>query len=128
MTQDEAIAIARQVATSEGWPWCEPIEAMKSRRFVIAGAWYWHILSNANYRHTNVYMCIDDETKSIISKRFALERAVPKGSTCMRGVRRMRQADDNAAGSAKSPRIIGLESHGCLNFHAAADVVHQPGI
>jgi hypothetical protein len=71
MTEHEAIAIAREVAASEGWPWCEPIITSKSRRFVIAGTVYWHVLSNANYRHTNIYLCIDDQTGRVISKRFA---------------------------------------------------------
>lgn len=73
MTQNEAIAIARQVATAEDWPWREPIIATKSRRFVIAGAAYWHVMSNAGHRGANVYVCIEDRTRSVVSKVFAPE-------------------------------------------------------
>ncbi len=65
MTTDEVVRLGRTVAEREGWPWLEPIEVSKHRRWWIVGRATWHLVSNANYRSQQVHVHVDDKTGEV---------------------------------------------------------------
>ena len=69
-TKSELIEIARAAAEGEGWPWQEPVEVMKHRRWILIGALQWEVMTAAEYRGGNVYIMIDDKTGTVIGKSF----------------------------------------------------------
>jgi hypothetical protein len=71
MTRDEAIALAKKTADSEGWFWKEPIFAKRERPFIFFGQLMWVVMSNSQNRGGNVFVRINDKTGEILSKGFA---------------------------------------------------------
>jgi hypothetical protein len=71
ITKDEAIAIAKNVATTQGWDWDEPIHARLTGRF-FGEPHEWEIISNARCRGANVLVVLDATTGKIIRRAFNL--------------------------------------------------------
>jgi len=69
-TKSELIEIARAAAESEGWPWQEPVEVMKPRRWILIGSLQWELMTAAEYRGGNVDIMINDKTGKVIGKSF----------------------------------------------------------
>ena len=67
-TRNEIIEIAKRVVQQEGWPWEEPIEVLRRRRWVLFGAVQWEIMTYADHRGGNVFIMIDDRTGSVFRK------------------------------------------------------------
>jgi len=70
MTREEAIEVARGVAHDEGWPWVEPVEAVKQREFPWLGWKTWRVETNCQTKTGSVIVYIDDATKQVTSKRY----------------------------------------------------------
>lgn len=68
MTREEAIAIASRVAETNGWTWLEPVRGILRTPFFRRPRW--EILSNFECRGCNVFVSIDDATKSVIRSAF----------------------------------------------------------
>ncbi len=64
MTREEAIWAAQREAEKHGWPWLEPVDARRSRRWLIGPA-VWEVASNAQSKGMNVRIHIEDETGRI---------------------------------------------------------------
>lgn len=69
-TRSELIEIARAAAEGEGWPWVEPVEVIKKRRWFLFGAIEWEVITNASNRGGNIFVLIGDETGKVIGKSF----------------------------------------------------------
>jgi hypothetical protein len=79
MTATEAIEIARKVAVGQGWPWEDPIHAMRRRRGWLSTGRFWDVLSNARSRGNNVSITIDNSDATVLNFRF-LARALNDSS------------------------------------------------
>jgi hypothetical protein len=64
MTREQAIGVAQREAEKQGWPRLEPVEARRSRRWLI-GATVWEVASNAQSKGMNVRVRIEDDTGRI---------------------------------------------------------------
>jgi len=71
VTEIEALKVARDAATSEGWPWEEPVLVSRRRTWWFFGHQRWHIMTNTNLRGRNVNIHIDDRTATVTYKAFA---------------------------------------------------------
>lgn len=68
MTANEALNLARRLATDRGWPWLEPVHVRKKRRwFRFCG---WIIYSNADCLGSNVQVEIDNATAKVVSAAY----------------------------------------------------------
>jgi hypothetical protein len=70
MARDEIIALARAVVEKEGWTWLEPVDARLVRRFGFFGGRHWRVTTNYRKRGCNARIEIDDETGTVLNKRF----------------------------------------------------------
>ncbi len=75
ITSDQAIAIAKKIATQEGWMWFEPIEIDKIPRKKLParfpGAFdVWSIRTNIEMKGCNVSMLVDAEDGTIRVKGY----------------------------------------------------------
>lgn len=92
MTQDEAIAKARTIATEEGWTWREPVHAALENvgdsgtifsdvigrlsrspggsSAAAGGREAWQVFSNAGSRGVNVVVTLDAESGEVLKKSF----------------------------------------------------------
>jgi len=68
MTREEAIEIAKKTAEANGWPWSEPVQAIKRGFFPFKQSW--EVLSNADRRGANVLVEIDERSGSIRRSAF----------------------------------------------------------
>jgi hypothetical protein len=68
VTSDEALAIARRIATERGWAFLDPVSVRKRR------PWFekprWQVMSNHESRGMNVLIEIDDRTGEILHQAF----------------------------------------------------------
>ena len=68
MTQAEAIDIARNHASEQGWPWKQPVRCKGH------GGWFkarcWEVRSNSDARGCNVVVVIDEATKAVTNANF----------------------------------------------------------
>jgi hypothetical protein len=69
MNHDEAILVAKQVASEEGWEWLEPVDASKSRSSLF-GPDVWTVITNAACIGRNIRIVIDDTTRQVVRKAF----------------------------------------------------------
>jgi Peptidase propeptide and YPEB domain len=67
MTEQEAIARAKQVASEQGWAWAEPALATLHRRWFGKGG-RWEIFSHASGLGAKVRIVIDAETGEVLEK------------------------------------------------------------
>jgi hypothetical protein len=68
MTPNDALELARKVATEKGWAWLEPVRVTKKRRwFRFVG---WIVISNADGLGCNVRVEIDDATGRTTTAAF----------------------------------------------------------
>ena len=75
MTQDEAIAIARDAAERCGWPWVGVIRADYWERGrlmarLLGPRSLWSVSTNQESRGRNVYIVIDNETGAVLAKHY----------------------------------------------------------
>ena len=68
MTESEAIAVAKQIAEHEGWPWDEPVSAVLERRFILLGPKEWTVTTNATLRGCNLRIVLDARTGAVLIK------------------------------------------------------------
>ena len=68
MTENEALEIAKRVATERGWPWREPVSVTKKRRWFRFSGWI--VYSNAGFRGGNVRIEIDIATGEVIRAAY----------------------------------------------------------
>ncbi len=66
MSRDQALQIARQVADGEGWPWIEPVEAVRKRTFPLVGRRYWQVRTNFKFGTRSVKVQIDASTGRVL--------------------------------------------------------------
>ena len=68
MTSDEALSVARQLATERGWAFLDPVSVRKYR------PWFekprWQVMSNHESRGMNVLIEIDDRTGDILQQGY----------------------------------------------------------
>ena len=69
-TRVEIIEIAKTAVKQEGWPWEEPIEVLRRRRWVLFGPVHWEIVTFADHRGGNVFLMIDQKTGKVFRKSF----------------------------------------------------------
>jgi hypothetical protein len=69
VTEPEALALARAVAESAGWPFLEPISIVYRRRWFARGG-TWTIRTHINAMTAQVGIVIDDATRAVLEKRF----------------------------------------------------------
>lgn len=70
MTSDEALEIARKVAQEKGWPWLEPVSAVRRRTWLI-GPVYWNVTTNLDKTGMNVTVTIADASRKVVNAGFA---------------------------------------------------------
>jgi hypothetical protein len=70
MTAAEALALAKNIARQEGWPWLEPVEIRCRRKYVWWGARRWLIKTNRDSLGCNAWFQIDDRPAAIMAKGF----------------------------------------------------------
>jgi len=70
MTRDEAIARAKDYALERGWPWRDPVEAWRSRRWLLVGPHEWTVISNADKRGGGARIVLDAKTGAILEAGF----------------------------------------------------------
>lgn len=70
VTADEALNLARAVAAAEGWPWQEPVQVRRQRRWLFFGSARWEIWTNADSLGSNVRIVIDDASGEVEEKHF----------------------------------------------------------
>jgi hypothetical protein len=68
MTESQALELAKHVATTNEWPWIEPIAIRKRRRFW--GRSFWTIRTNCDQRGCNVSVEIDDVSQHVVKAVF----------------------------------------------------------
>jgi hypothetical protein len=69
MSRDEAISLAKQVASEEDWEWREPVDASKRHKWLF-GPYVWSVFTNAECRGGNIHVVIDDSTGEVLSKSY----------------------------------------------------------
>ncbi|HEX4230469.1 MAG TPA: hypothetical protein VHZ07_17470 [Bryobacteraceae bacterium] len=69
MTQQEAIAKARQIASESGWAWVDPPRAQLRKGWFGTGS-RWEIHSNANGLGAIVRIELDDRTGEVLHKGY----------------------------------------------------------
>ena len=69
MTEPEALALARNVADQEGWPFLDPVSIVYRRRWFGRGG-VWTIHTHTTGMNGQVGITIDDRTGAVIEKRF----------------------------------------------------------
>jgi hypothetical protein len=69
MTEEEAIARAKDVAREEGWAWVDPVLTTWRPRWFKAGG-RWEVLSNARSLGAKVRVLIDAGTGSVLEKGY----------------------------------------------------------
>jgi hypothetical protein len=82
MTDDEAIALARQVAEVEGWDWLDPVVVRKeiSRRSTRDRRVHNLVVcTNAAGADCNIWVTIDPATGSVLDGCFHGGRTLPVG-------------------------------------------------
>jgi len=67
LSEEQAVARAKEVAAEEGWAWADPAQATLRRAWLGKGG-KWEILSNAQGMGAKVRMVIDAETGEVLSK------------------------------------------------------------
>jgi hypothetical protein len=69
VTSDEALTVARRLATEHGWPFLDPVSVRKYRPL-----WFekprWQVMSNHESRGMNVLIEIDDRTGDILQQGY----------------------------------------------------------
>jgi len=68
--KSEIMEIAKSAVEGEGWPWEQPIMALRRRRWVFFGPVHWEIITFADHRGGNVFLMIDDKTGKVFRKSF----------------------------------------------------------
>ena len=69
ITKERAVAIAKEVALAENWPWQEPVH-VRSTRVGFWGPRHWEVWTNAEMRGTNVRVVIDQATGTVLERWF----------------------------------------------------------
>lgn len=69
MTREATVEKAKAVAEAEAWPWYEPIDVRRYRRWWFGKA-YWEVFTNQGSRGCNVRIEIDDATGKVVLKSF----------------------------------------------------------
>jgi hypothetical protein len=69
MTTLEAVAIAREHAHRQGWPFLEPVAVNRHRAWWL-GPLRWTVVSNHECRGRNVRVEIDDASSSIVAAGY----------------------------------------------------------
>ena len=67
ITEQEAIARAKQVASEQGWAWTEPALATLHRRWLGKGG-RWEVFSHASGLGAKVRIVVDAETGEVLEK------------------------------------------------------------
>jgi hypothetical protein len=70
MTKNAVIRLAQDVARNEGWPWQEPVRAVRRRQWMF-GPYVWHIRTNDSNRGMNIYLTITDKSGAVLQKGYA---------------------------------------------------------
>ena len=70
LTEDKAIALARQVAYGQGWPWLEPVRARLQRSGFSTGPSVWVVTTNDEFRGMNVRIVLDAYTGDVREKGY----------------------------------------------------------
>jgi hypothetical protein len=68
--KSEIIEIAKNAVEAEGWPWQQPVVALRRRRWVLFGPAHWEVITFADHRGGNVFLMIDDKTGRVFRKSF----------------------------------------------------------
>jgi hypothetical protein len=68
MSEKDAISLAFRTAEQKGWPWIEPIRAVK--RGSLFRKVHWEVRTNWQGLGCNVHVDIDDETGHITKAVF----------------------------------------------------------
>ena len=69
--QNQAIEIAKTVASDENWSWHEPVSAVRKRQGLFSKDYCWEISTNVESRGCNIRVVLDDESGKVLSKHFA---------------------------------------------------------
>jgi hypothetical protein len=69
MTEQEAIARAREIAAAKGWAWVEPAQPTFHRGW-FGRSGKWEIFSNARGLGAKVRVMIDDATGAILEEGY----------------------------------------------------------
>lgn len=65
LTEQHAIAIAKEACQRREWPWREPVIVQTGPRET------WHLRTNGRARGCNALFVVDKTTGTILSERFA---------------------------------------------------------
>jgi hypothetical protein len=68
VTNDEALAIAKDTARQNGWPWQLPIYVKRRRRIFRSAVW--SVVTNVDKRGCNVRANVDDRDGRVLQANF----------------------------------------------------------
>ncbi len=65
MTPDEAIALAKDATTREGWVWPEPVQALRVQAGLVPRGWFWEVFSSPGPDRWMTFARIDEATREV---------------------------------------------------------------
>ena len=70
ISEDDAVAIAREVAETRGWSWRGRVVVNRRRKWIFFGELSFEVFSNADYRGGNVIVAVDAKTGEVLRAGF----------------------------------------------------------
>jgi hypothetical protein len=70
VSEEEAVALAKEVADEKGWPWALPVRVSRRKPWLSRGGGRWEIFSNGNALGASVRVVINDDTGEVIERGF----------------------------------------------------------
>jgi hypothetical protein len=70
ITRGQAIEIARKYVLAQDWPWLQPVNATRLRRWVLFGPRVWWVITNGSVRGGNCTVTVDEKTGRVLAGRY----------------------------------------------------------